>query len=347
MATLLLVEDDISVLVNLTLLFEAVPYRIVKASNLALASKLLVEDPPDLVVLEVELDANAGWDWLARISGKVPVMVLSSLGREEDIVRGFDAGAVDYIAKPYRSQEVLARVRRQLALVSTRTTVPQPTVMEQPLRLVPDETSDSHSIKSTDPANDRRPKALPLSAMAGEQRAPATPAESVFISEAEELALVRGGEAALPFTPTVESEPTTLGQLLHRERVRRRLTLVQIENDLKIRMSYMRAIEEDRMTLLPRGPLASQMIRTYATYLDQGSHPLLQAALQRVPVDLAELPLGLGGPHQVRPFVIPRWVIILLAVILALVAALSLILWLDPNGVNQLLAPIRGGFSQP
>ena len=71
---------------------------------------------PDLVVLDVMLPDMDGWEVCRRIRqlSNVPIMFLSALGGERDIVRGLDLGAVDYVVKPFSPQVLLARARASL-----------------------------------------------------------------------------------------------------------------------------------------------------------------------------------------------------------------------------------------
>ncbi|MCK5539455.1 MAG: response regulator [Deltaproteobacteria bacterium] len=76
----------------------------------------------DLILLDTNLMGRNGLDlhcWLQEVPGieQVPVMILSALNHEEDIVAGFAAGAVDYIAKPYKLSIMRARVKTQFKLL--------------------------------------------------------------------------------------------------------------------------------------------------------------------------------------------------------------------------------------
>ena len=73
----------------------------------------------DAVILDVGLPDGSGFDFCAKLRGlghMMPVIMLTGWGTEEDVVRGLDCGASDYIAKPFRSSELLARIRAQLRL---------------------------------------------------------------------------------------------------------------------------------------------------------------------------------------------------------------------------------------
>ncbi|MBX0326530.1 response regulator transcription factor [Oscillochloris sp. ZM17-4] len=109
-----IIDDDVITLASLGLQLEDAGFSVTKSSDLTHAEQSYAEERPDLVLLDVRSDRERGWDLLARIADSTPVIVLSAAAREEDVVRGFEAGAADYIAKPYRSAELLARLRARL-----------------------------------------------------------------------------------------------------------------------------------------------------------------------------------------------------------------------------------------
>lgn len=79
------------------------------------------ESSPDLVLLDVRMPEMDGYDVCRRFKQEnaledIPILFLSALDNTEDKIRGFEAGAVDYIAKPLQADEVLARVRTHLEL---------------------------------------------------------------------------------------------------------------------------------------------------------------------------------------------------------------------------------------
>lgn len=168
------------------------------------------------------------------------------------------------------------------------------------------------------------------------------------MSEAEEMALLR--TPAMPpsqrpaETPAPDVTEGGLGQHLRAERLRRHLTLVQVENDLKIRMSYLQAMEDEKFALLPRGPAAPQMVKDYTSYLGIDAGPILgelQAQSQSEPA--APMP-ALGGTPLPRTF--PRWAIILLAVLLALAVCVGAIIIFDPGFFARLPAFFQGLWAQ-
>ncbi|MEI8308664.1 MAG: response regulator [Chloroflexales bacterium] len=338
MSQILIIDDDVILLATLGIMLEDAGFSVAKSSDLINAERIYTRDRPDLVLLEVRSERDRGWDLLSRIAAATPVIVLSAASREEDVVRGFAAGAADYIAKPYRSSEVLVRVRTRLG-VSVPTLVPELPELPVPTSELPAEPSVS------------TPERLP------ETRRPSQPTrrtpvrredeeEPVFMSEAEEMALLRIPDTR-PVVNAVAEAPildpnATLGPRLRNERMRRHLTLVQVENELKIRMSYLQAIEDEKYTLIPRGPVALQMMRSYVTFLGMDTEPIIEDFRAQHYVDEYEPLPALGGPRL--PRTLPTWVIWAVAAILALVLAVGSILIFDPGFFLNLWVQIFGLF---
>ena len=153
------------------------------------------------------------------------------------------------------------------------------------------------------------------------------------MSEAEEMALLRmpppaGAPAAAAAAPP-QDEEQSFSARLRAERLRRHLTLVQAENDLRIRMSYLQAIEDEKFTLLPRGPAAIQMVRSYAEYLGLDAEALSGEFRAEHYVEVSEPLPALGGSPLARG--LPRWAVLLAAVLLALAVGAGAIYALDPG----------------
>jgi DNA-binding response OmpR family regulator len=116
-ATILLVEDDASLLAGLALNLRKAGYGVLTASDGAAALASLESQRPDLVLLDLMLPSVDGHEVLSRIRSSdatLPVVVLTALGGEDDKVRGLDVGANDYVTKPFSIAELLARVRAAL-----------------------------------------------------------------------------------------------------------------------------------------------------------------------------------------------------------------------------------------
>jgi len=113
-----LIVDDEEALVRLVdQVLTQKGYEVLKASNGQEALRLLFDQRPDLVILDVVMPRMDGWQTCSRIRdvSDIPIIMLTGKRRaEEDIVRGLDYGADDYLLKPVGNRELVARVRATL-----------------------------------------------------------------------------------------------------------------------------------------------------------------------------------------------------------------------------------------
>ena len=114
--TILLVEDEVKLLNSNRLLLESENYRVLEAQLLADAWRHLRGASPDLIVLDIVLPDGSGLDFLAELrkTSRIPVLLLTSLGTPEDVVRGLRAGGDDYLPKPFDTSELVARIETML-----------------------------------------------------------------------------------------------------------------------------------------------------------------------------------------------------------------------------------------
>ncbi len=116
MEKILIVEDDegISDFVNLELEHEG--FKTFVAADGRKALEIFESEKPDLVLLDVMLPEISGLEVLRRIrkSSRVPVIMVTARGETYDRVNGLDAGADDYLPKPFEIEELLARMRAVL-----------------------------------------------------------------------------------------------------------------------------------------------------------------------------------------------------------------------------------------
>lgn len=112
----LVVDDDQSLLLVLRQQLEQAGYEVLTATSGREALRVFYDYRPDLVILDTRMPEMDGYTLISRIRevSDIPILVLSAYGEEEDVVRGLDAGADDYVLKPYRLQELLARLRALL-----------------------------------------------------------------------------------------------------------------------------------------------------------------------------------------------------------------------------------------
>ncbi|MFN8524355.1 MAG: response regulator transcription factor [Chloroflexota bacterium] len=114
--TILVVEDDERLVATIRRVLAYEGYRVRVASNGTAALQMARDEPPDLVVLDVLLPGINGLEVARRLhaGGGVPVLMISALGAVPDRVAGLEAGADDYLVKPFAVEELLARVRARL-----------------------------------------------------------------------------------------------------------------------------------------------------------------------------------------------------------------------------------------
>ncbi len=113
----LIIEDDTTLLRGLSDNFSSAGYEVLTATDGETGMAQVLAEPPDLLVLDVMLPRMNGYDCCKRVrQAKLtfPILMLTAKGQEEDIVRGLELGADDYMTKPFGIRELLARVKRLL-----------------------------------------------------------------------------------------------------------------------------------------------------------------------------------------------------------------------------------------
>jgi DNA-binding response OmpR family regulator len=127
---LLIVEDELPMRTALKDCLEGEGYRVLTAADGEIGLERALKEKPDLVLLDImlpKLDGFALCAELRRLSINVPVLMLTAKGQVQDRVTGLDAGADDYLVKPFSTDELLARVRALLR--RTRRTGHAPTAL--------------------------------------------------------------------------------------------------------------------------------------------------------------------------------------------------------------------------
>ena len=114
--SVLVVDDDADVRALVSELLLRAGYRVTEAGDGRAALRVLYDERPRLVLLDVSMPTLDGWGTLERIRelSDVPVVMLSGLGSELEKVRALRAGADDYVTNPFGRQELLARVESVL-----------------------------------------------------------------------------------------------------------------------------------------------------------------------------------------------------------------------------------------
>ena len=120
---ILIAEDDRSVRDSLSRLLKFEGYKIVSAEDGEAAVAALEKGGVDIALLDwmmPKLDGLAVCRWMRRQKIETPVLMLTAKGDTSDRVAGLDAGADDYLTKPYESDELLARVRALLRRTASK-----------------------------------------------------------------------------------------------------------------------------------------------------------------------------------------------------------------------------------
>jgi DNA-binding response OmpR family regulator len=112
----LVVDDERLMRDLMAMSLQRLGYAVVAAAEGATALELLEHEYFDLVMLDVVMPQMDGFTLLSRLRSfsDVPVVMLTALNRQEDVVRGFELGADNYIAKPFNFKEVEARIQAVL-----------------------------------------------------------------------------------------------------------------------------------------------------------------------------------------------------------------------------------------
>lgn len=115
-ATVLLIDDDQEVGQMLHDALNYSGYKTLFVQDGIAGLEILQDRPVDLVLLDLVLPGIDGWEICRRIreSSDVPIIIISALGREQEVIRGLELGADDYITKPFKLGELKARMRANL-----------------------------------------------------------------------------------------------------------------------------------------------------------------------------------------------------------------------------------------
>lgn len=130
---ILVVEDEEALAFGIRDALEHAGHKVSLAHDGLAGLERLRDDSPDLVVLDLMLPGMSGLDLLTTARGegnRSRVLILTALADEEDLLRGFQAGADDYMKKPFSPRELVARVASQFRRVEMDTAPPE--VLELP-----------------------------------------------------------------------------------------------------------------------------------------------------------------------------------------------------------------------
>ncbi|MCG7587949.1 response regulator transcription factor [Photobacterium sp. OFAV2-7] len=118
--TILVVDDKLNVQKLLTDFLSQKGFRVLSASNGRDAQLILKKQIPDLILLDIMMPQMDGYEFISKLreTSDMPVIMITAKQQESDVVKGFELGADDYIAKPFRMSELLARVKAVLKRTS-------------------------------------------------------------------------------------------------------------------------------------------------------------------------------------------------------------------------------------
>jgi DNA-binding response OmpR family regulator len=125
MADILIVEDNAAHVRALTDQFSDLGHKVTSARDGESGLRLALEVRPDVLILDIMLPRKSGYEVCAAIRAQgldFPILMLTAKDQEDDVVQGLELGADDYVTKPFRVNELTARVN---ALLRRNTVVPQ------------------------------------------------------------------------------------------------------------------------------------------------------------------------------------------------------------------------------
>ncbi len=120
---ILLVEDEHAIREMMKFAFHNSPFTLLEAEDAEQAQLIILEQAPDLILLDWMLPGMTGIELAQRLkkdeySKEIPIIMLTARGEEHDRIRGLDSGADDYVTKPFSPKELIARIKAVLRRVS-------------------------------------------------------------------------------------------------------------------------------------------------------------------------------------------------------------------------------------
>ncbi|MEM6773477.1 MAG: phosphate regulon transcriptional regulator PhoB [Pseudomonadota bacterium] len=117
--TVLVVDDEFAIRDMLRMALEIVDFRCLEADNIQDAHALIVDQRPDIVLLDWMLPGGSGIELLRRLkreetTNEIPVIMLTAKTTEDNLIQGLEVGADDYITKPFAPRELIARIKALL-----------------------------------------------------------------------------------------------------------------------------------------------------------------------------------------------------------------------------------------
>jgi CheY-like chemotaxis protein/transcriptional regulator with XRE-family HTH domain len=237
-ARILVVDDDILIGQLLTYQLGGVGYDVRTVTGGREALEHMFDYQPDLILLDVMMPDMNGWEVCRAIragnASTVPIIMLTSKDADSDTVTGLNAGADDYIAKPYSVNQLLARIEAVLRRA-------------RQLNATQIRSGGGRPMKSSDAPPQQARAAYPVQS----SLVPTLPPPSVAVAP----------------TPSVTARNDGIGKRLTDARRIRGLTLYQAEQACGVRWEFLQALEYEHFNYIPR-PQLRQALRTYSIYLN-------------------------------------------------------------------------------
>ncbi len=132
--TILLVDDEQNIVELARMYLEREGYRVIAAGDGEMALRLIEQETPDLVVLDLMLPRVDGWEVCKRTRARSDVPILMLTARDEDVdkIVGLELGADDYMTKPFNPRELIARIK---AILRRTGGSPREGIDGQPIRI--------------------------------------------------------------------------------------------------------------------------------------------------------------------------------------------------------------------
>lgn len=113
MTRILMVEDDQSIAKNLELLLQSEQFSVIHAKNREEADRLIAKKNYDLALIDISLPDGNGFSVYTQVkkNSDIPAIFLTASSDEASVITGLEMGAYDYITKPFRPRELIARIK--------------------------------------------------------------------------------------------------------------------------------------------------------------------------------------------------------------------------------------------
>ncbi|MDI5935096.1 phosphate regulon transcriptional regulator PhoB [Halomonas sp. M4R5S39] len=117
--TVLIVDDEAPIREMIAVALEMADYRVLEADNAQAAHAMVVDHQPDLLLLDWMMPGTSGIELARRLkreeaTAELPIIMLTAKGEEDNKIQGLEAGADDYITKPFSPRELVARLKAVL-----------------------------------------------------------------------------------------------------------------------------------------------------------------------------------------------------------------------------------------